>query len=144
MGSSTTSIGVSFSMILSASSKSFSRSRAFTNLRDGGTEPCVGRPSVISTIWSGLGFMVRMARKAFTRLVPSPGVMARAAVSTPLMARGSLLLSHCPAVFSCRGFALALNPITWNWPLSGSWAVIHSTMSSERRHFCDARRIGSG
>ena len=41
-------------------------------------------------------------------------------------------------------FALALKPITWNWLLSGSCAVTHSTMSSARRHFCAARRAGSG
>ena len=34
---------------------------------------------------------------------------ARIVVAEPLGAR----------VFACTGFALALKPITWNWPLSG-------------------------
>jgi hypothetical protein len=37
-------------VIFSASSKSFSRSRLLMNLRAGGTEPCVGKPSVIRMI----------------------------------------------------------------------------------------------
>ena len=52
--------------------------------------------------------------------------------------------SHCVPVLACTGLALALKPITWNWPLSGSCAVIHSTMSSARRHFCAERRMRLG
>ena len=70
--------------------------------------------------------------------------MARAAVSTLLMARGSLPASHSPWLLASTILALVLKPITWNWLLSGNCAVIHSTMSSERRHFNEARRAASG
>ena len=43
IGSSTTSIGRSRVIVFIASLKSFSRSEALMNLRDGGTDPCVGR-----------------------------------------------------------------------------------------------------
>ena len=145
MGSSTTSIGTSRVTVFAASSNSFSRSRALMNLRDGGTEPCVGRPSVIRMIWSGCGLMVRIASKR----VDEAGAVRRRDVAR----RGQHVVDDarivrrratCRCVSACTAFALVLKPYTWNWLLSGSCAVIHSTMSSARRHLSAARRAASG
>ena len=101
-----------WSMIFIASSNSFSRSRHVDELARRRHRALRGQAIGDQDDLVGLRIAwCAPTSSAFTRLVPSPGVMARAAVSTLLMARGSLRVEPLAVRCSpCTALAFALKP----------------------------------